>query len=140
MKLNKFLVAAAAVAVLPLSVANAEGPATQPELPVIGVNPDDAPVVEIQPGFPKTTDKPISLKGDSTVVAKPEFKGGVNGPELTQPELPAYGEKLVAPAVQPALPEYKAPKSQGTFKVEDGKTPAKADQAKRVLPRTSAVK
>lgn len=140
MKLNKFLVAAAAVAVLPLSVANAEGPATQPALPVIGVNPDDAPVVEIQPGFPETTDKPISLKGDSTVVAKPEFKGGVNGPELVQPELKPYGASLVAPAVQPALPEYKAPKSQGTFKVDKGTEAPKADQAKRVLPKTSAVK
>lgn len=140
MKLNKFLVAAAAVAVLPLSVANAEGPATQPALPVIGVNPDDAPVVEIQPGFPETTDKPISLKGESTVVAKPEFKGGVNGPELTQPELPAYGEKLVAPAVQPALPEYKAPKSQGTFRVEKDKEAGKAQNGQKVLPKTSAVK
>lgn len=140
MKLNKFLVAAAAVAVLPLSVANAEGPATQPALPVIGVNPDNAPVVETQPGFPETTDKPISLKGESTVVVKPEFKGGVNGPELTQPELPAYGEKLVAPAVQPALPEYKAPKSQGTFKVDKGTEAGKAQNGQRVLPRTSAVK
>ena len=130
MKLNKFLVAAAAVAVLPLSVANAEGPATQPELPVIGVNPDDAPVVETQPGFPETTDKPISLKGDSTVVAKPEFKGGVNGTGLVQPELPAYGEKLVAPEVH-TKPEYKAPK---------GTEAPKADQAKKVLPKTSAVK
>ena len=139
MKLNKFLVAAAAVAVLPLSVANAEGPATQPALPVIGVNPDDAPVVEIQPGFPKTTDKPISLKGDSTVVAKPEFKGGVNGPELTQPELPAYGEKLVAPEVH-TKPEYKAPKSQGTFKVDKGTEAGKAQNGQKVLPKTSAVK
>ena len=139
MKLNKFLVAAAAVAVLPLSVANAEGPATQPELPFIGVNPDDAPVVEIQPGFPEKTDKPISLKGESTVVAKPEFKGGVNGPELTQPELPAYGEKLVAPEVH-TKPEYKAPKSQGTFKVDKGTEAGKAQNGQKVLPKTSAVK
>ena len=139
MKLNKFLVAAAAVAVLPLSVANAEGPATQPELPFIGVNPDDAPVVEIQPGFPGETDEPISLKGESTVVAKPEFKGGVNGPSLVQPELKPYGASLVAPEVH-TKPEYKAPKSQGTFKVDKGTEAGKAQNGQKVLPKTSAVK
>ena len=137
MKLNKFLVAAAAVAVLPLSVANAEGPATQPALPVIGVNPDDAPVVETQPGFPEATDKPISVNGEGTFVGKREFKGGVNGTGLVQPELPAYGEKLVAPEVH-TKPEYKAPK--GTVRVDKGTEAPKADQAKRVLPKTSAVK
>ena len=134
MKLNKFLVAAAAVAVLPLSVANAEGPAA---LPVIGVNPDDAPVVETQPGFPEATDKPISVNGEGTFVGKREFKGGVNGTGLVQPELPAYGEKLVAPEVH-TKPEYKAPK--GTVRVDKGTEAPKADQAKKVLPKTSAVK
>ena len=48
MKLNKFLAVAVAATVLPLSVAHAEGPATQPELPEFtgGVNPADAPVLE----------------------------------------------------------------------------------------------
>ena len=137
MKLNKFLVAAAAVAVLPLSVANAEGPATQPALPVIGVNPDNAPVVETQPGFPETIEKPISVNGEGTFVGKREFKGGVNGTGLVQPELPAYGEKLVAPEVH-TKPEYKAPK--GTVRVDKGTEAPKADQAKKVLPKTSAVK
>ena len=137
MKLNKFLVAAAAVAVLPLSVANAEGPATQPELPVIGVNPDNAPVVETQPGFPEKTDKPISVNGEGTFVGKREFKGGVNGTGLVQPELPAYGEKLVALLVN-EKPVYNP--SKGTVKVDKGTEAPKADQAKRVLPKTSAVK
>ncbi len=53
MKLNKFLVAAAAVAVLPLSVANAN---------------DEAPKSE---------------KGPALVNEVPEFNGGVNGPVAT---------------------------------------------------------
>ena len=132
MKLNKFLVVAAAAAVLPLSVANAEGPTSSN-------GPAETPVVEPQPGFPEATDKPISLKGDGTVVGKPEFKGGVNGPELVQPELKPYGTSAVAPLVN-EKPEYKFPKSQGTFKVEDGKTPAKAQNGQKALPKTSAVK
>ena len=109
MKLNKFLVAAAAVAVLPLSVANAEEP-TSPN------GPAPAPTVE-----------------------KPEFTGGVNGPELVQPELKPYGTSAVAPEVH-TKPEYKAPKTEGTVKVEKGTEAPKADQTKKVLPKTSAVK
>ena len=116
MKLNKFLVVAAAAAVLPLSVANAEGTANVP-----GEQP---PVVEPEPFFPAGT---TSSNGEGLVnynPAKPEFKGGVNGTEA------AVLDK----------PEYKFPKSQGTFKVEDGKTPAKAQNGQKALPKTSAVK
>ena len=147
MKLNKFLVAAAAVAVLPLSVANAEGPAVQPENPefVGGANPADAPVLQPEPA-PRAivNDKGELLGTTDTLLAptveKPEFKGGVNGTGLVQPELKPYGASLVAPAVQPALPEYKAPKSQGTFKVDKGTEAGKAQNGQKVLPKTSAVK
>ena len=128
MKLNKFLVAAAAVAVLPLSVANAAEEAPVLEKPILKVNPDGT-----TEELPSVTAKGEVLNGD----AKPEFKGGVNGTGLVQPELPAYGEKLVAPEVH-TKPEYKAPK--GTFKVDKGTEAPKADQAKKVLPKTSAVK
>ena len=133
MKLNKFLVAAAAVAVLPLSVANAEEP-TSPN------GPAPAPTVE-----------------------KPEFTGGVNGAEAAvEPALPAldpatgkpfvgegkngtgaindvkpYGASVVKPLVN-EKPEYKP--SNGTFKVDKGTEAPKADQTKKVLPKTSAVK
>lgn len=144
MKLNKFLVAAAAVAVLPLSVANAEGPAVQPENPefVGGANPADAPVS--QPAPKAIVDDEGNLQGTTDTllaptVEKPEFKGGVNGTGLVQPELPAYGEKLVAPEVH-TKPEYKAPKSQGTFKVDKGTEAGKAQNGQKVLPKTSAVK
>ena len=106
MKLNKFLVAAAAVAVLPLSVANAEEP-TSPN------GPAPAPTVE-----------------------KPEFTGGVNGPELVQPELKPYGTSAVAPEVH-TKPEYKAPKTEGTVKVEKGTEAGKAQNGQKVLPKTS---
>ena len=120
MKLNKFLAVAVAATVLPLSVAHAEGPATQPELPEFtgGVNPADAPVLE-----------------------KPEFKGGVNGPGLVN-EKPDYGEKLVAPEVH-TKPEFKLPagkSSDDTFGPRKGQAPAKAQNGQKVLPKTSAVK
>ena len=146
MKLNKFLVAAAAVAVLPLSVANAEGPAVQPENPefVGGANPADAPVLQPEPAPRAIVNDKGELLGTTDTlpaptVEKPEFTGGVNGPSLVQPELKPYGASLVAPEVH-TKPEYKAPKSQGTFKVDKGTEAGKAQNGQKVLPKTSAVK
>ena len=125
MKLNKFLVAAAAVAVLPLSVANAEEPAPKPE----------------------------TSNGPAPLVNKGDY--AEKGPALVN-EVPAYGEKLVKPEVNDVpefkggvngteaavldKPEYKAPKSQGTFKVDKGTEAGKAQNGQKVLPKTSAVK
>ena len=135
MKLNKFLAAAVAATVLPLSVAHAEGPAAQPE----GVNGPGA----VQPALPAldpTTGKPVE---------------GVhqNGPGAVQPALPALDPSTGKPfvgvgqngpgAVQPALPEYKLPagkSSDDTFGPRKGQTPAKAQNGQKVLPKTSAVK
>ena len=135
MKLNKFLAAAVAATVLPLSVAHAEGPAAQPE----GVNGPGA----VQPALPAldpTTGKPV--EGVSQ-----------NGPGAVQPALPALDPSTGKPfvgvgqngpgAVQPALPEYKLPagkSSDDTFGPRKGQTPAKAQNGQKVLPKTSAVK
>ena len=111
MKLNnKFLLITTVVVALPLSVANAEnGPAlVQPEKPVYA---EKGPVLENE--------------------APGEFKGGVNGP-VTVTEKPAYGEKTVAPAVQPALPEYKVPSTV--------KNTVQGKNVQKALPKTSAVK
>lgn len=95
MKLNKFLAAAVAATVLPLSVAHAEGPATQPELPEFtgGVNPADAPVLE-----------------------KPEFKGGVNGAEPAVLEKPEF--KL--PAGKSSDDTFGPRKGQAPAKAQNG--------------------
>ena len=99
MKLNKFLVAAAAVAVLPLSVANAEeptssnGPALVNEVPEFngGVN---GPVA--------TNDvKSYAEKGAALVNEKPEYKV----PSTTKNTAPAKTDK-----VQKALPKTSAVK------------------------------
>ena len=114
MKLNKFLVAAAAVAVLPLSVASAAD--VQPELPEFkgGVNGEGT---QSDAKYSVTADGVVYSKGDdqgrAAVHNVPEFKGGVNGAE------PAVAEK----------PEYKA---------EEAQKPA--TPAKKVLPKTSAAK
>ena len=133
MKLNKFLVVAAAAAVLPLSVANAEGTANVP-----GEQP---PVVEPEPFFPAGT---TSSNGEGLVnynPAKPEFKGGVNAADAPTNDVPEFkGGVNGTEAAVLDKPEYKFPKSQGTFKVEDGKTPAKAQNGQKALPKTSAVK
>lgn len=137
MKLNKFLVAAAAVAVLPLSVANAEEPTSSngpAETPVLQPEPAPKAIVNDKGELLGTTD---TLPAPT--VEKPEFNGAVNGPSLVQPELKPYGASLVAPEVH-TKPEYKAPKSQGTFKVDKGTEAGKAQNGQRVLPRTSAVK
>ena len=115
MKLNKFLAVAVAATVLPLSVAHAEGPATQPELPEFtgGVNGAEAAVLE-KPEFkggvngegttaePKYKVRPDGVvynngddQGRAAVHNVPEFKGGVNGEGLIQPEIPEFPmEKL----------------------------------------------
>lgn len=130
MKLNKFLVAAAAVAVLPLSVANAAEEAPVLEKPILKVNPDGS-----TEELPSVTAKGTPETGD----AKVDFNGAVNGPGLVQPELKPYGTSLVAPEVH-TKPEYKAPKSQGTFKVDKGTEAGKSQNGQKVLPKTSAVK
>ena len=138
MKLNKFLVAAAAVAVLPLSVANAEeptssnGPADVPVLekpavgldgqPTTGVNGTEAPALE-KPAVGLDGKPTTGVNGAGTVNNVPEFKGGVNGTEA------AVLDK----------PEYKAP-NKGTFKVDKGTEAGKAQNGQKVLPKTSAVK
>ena len=138
MKLNKFLVAAAAVAVLPLSVANAEeptssnGPAETPVLekpavgldgqPTTGVNGTEAPALE-KPAVGLDGQPTTGVNGAGTVNNVPEFKGGVNGTEA------AVLDK----------PEYKLP-NKGTFKVDKGTEAGKAQNGQKVLPKTSAVK
>ena len=138
MKLNKFLVAAAAVAVLPLSVANAEeptssnGPADAPVLekpavgldgqPTTGVNGTEAPALE-KPAVGLDGKPTTGVNGAGTVNNVPEFKGGVNGTEA------AVLDK----------PEYKLP-NKGTFKVDKGTEAGKAQNGQKVLPKTSAAK
>ena len=112
MKLNKFLVAAAAVAVLPLSVANAVEEAPVVEKPFLKVNPDGS-----------TEELPaVTAKGTPEV----EFKGGVNGTGLVHEKAP-YAEK--GTSLVNEKPE---------FKLSDLQKPAKP--VKKVLPKTHAVK
>ena len=129
MKLNKILVAAAAVAVLPLSVAHAVEEAPVVEKPEVVFDANGQPVIK-EGKFetrPSVTQKGTSEVADEKPTVKvlpngqvegkispavhnvPEFKGGVNGAE------PAVAEK----------PEYKAEKAQKPV---------------RVLPKTHAVK
>ena len=130
MKLNKILVAAAAVAVLPLSVAHAVDETPVVEKPEVVLDANGQPVIK-EGKFetrPSVTQKGTSEVADEKPTVKvlpngqvegkvspavhnvPEFKGGVNGAEA------AVAEK----------PEYKAEKAQ--------------KPAKRVLPKTHAVK
>ena len=161
MKLNKFLAAAVAATVLPLSVAHAEGPAAQPE----GVN-GPAAVQPALPALDPTTGKPVegvSQNGPGAVqpalpaldptTGKPVEGVHQNGPGAVQPALPALDPSTGKPfvgvgqngpgAVQPALPEYKLPagkSSDNTFGPRKGQVPAKAQNGQKVLPKTSAVK
>ena len=121
MKLNKFLVAAAAVAVLPLSVANAEEPTSsngpalvQPENPPYAVN------------GPSEVNQPVAVGLDG----KPTT--GVNGPAAVNDVKP-YGASVVKPLVN-EKPEYKV---SSTTK---NTAPAKTDKVQKALPKTSAVK
>ena len=130
MKLNKILVAAAAVAVLPLSVAHAVDQTPVVEKPEVVFDANGQPVIK-EGKFetrPSVTQKGTSEVADEKPTVKvlpngqvegkvspavhnvPEFKGGVNGAEA------AVAEK----------PEYKAEKAQRP--------------AKKVLPKTHAVK
>ena len=130
MKLNKILVAAAAVAVLPLSVAHAVDQTPVVEKPEVVFDANGQPVIKdgkfetrpsvTQQGTSEVADEKPTVKvlPNGQVEGKvspavhnvPEFKGGVNGAEA------AVAEK----------PEYKAEKAQRP--------------AKRVLPKTHAVK
>ena len=128
MKLNKFLVAAAAVAVLPLSVANAEDQPTHQN------GPKDEPTL-VQPTAPE-----FDASNVGTVNDVPKFKGGVNGTEaavLDKPEFKGGVNAADAPVLD--KPEYKLP-NKGTFKVDKGTEAGKAQNGQKVLPKTSAVK
>lgn len=129
MKLNKFLVAAAAVAVLPLSVANAEDQPTHQN------GPKDEPTL-VQPTAPE-----FDASNVGTVNDVPKFKGGVNGTEAAVLDKPEFkGGVNGTEAAVLDKPEYKAPKSQGTFRVDKGTEAGKAQNGQKVLPKTSAVK
>ena len=135
MKLNKFLVAAAAVAVLPLSVANAEGPETNnvPEFKG-GVNGAEPAIHNIGPYAekgPSAVAEPVAVGLDGEPVK------GVNGPGGAVNDVKPYGASVVKPLVN-EKPAYNP--SKGTVRVDKGTEAPKADQAKRVLPKTSAVK
>ena len=130
MKLNKFLAVAVAATVLPLSVAHAEGPAVQPELPEFkgGVNGEGTTA---EPKYKVTSDGVVYSNGDdqgrAAVHNVPEFKGGVNGAK------PAVLDK----------PEFKLPagtSSDDTFGPRKGQTPSGTQKGHKTLPRTSAVK
>ena len=129
MKLNKFLVAAAAVAVLPLSVAHAVEEAPVVEKPEVVLDANGQPVIK-DGKFetrPSATQKGEALVND----AKVEFKGGVNGPGLVNEKAP-YAEK--GASLVNEKPE---------FNLEDLKKsekPAPAKPVKKVLPKTHAVK
>ena len=134
MKLNKFLVAAAAVAVLPLSVASAAEVLDKPELvldasgkpafekshgtPAVENKEEYNPVAETSKvRFDEKTGKTVQYShGLPATAEKAEFRGGVNGAEA------AVAEK----------PEYKAEKATDK-KATDRKV-------RRVLPKTHAVK
>ena len=122
MKLNKILVAAAAVAVLPLSVANAVEEAPVVEKPFLKVNPDGS-----TEELPAVTAKGTPEVGD----AKVEFKGGVNGTGLVHEKAP-YAEK--GTSLVNEKPEFKLSDLQKPAK------PAPAKPVKKVLPKTHAVK
>ena len=94
MKLNKILVAAAAVAVLPLSVAHAVEEAPVVEKPTVKVLPNGQVEGKISPAVHNV----------------PEFKGGVNGAEAAVAEKPEYkAEKAQKPAKR-VLPKTHAVK------------------------------
>ena len=133
MKLNKFLAVAVAATVLPLSVAHAVDETPVVEKPEVVFDANGQPVIgkdgkfETRPsvtqkGTPEVSDEKPTVKvlPNGQVEGKispavhnvPEFKGGVNGAEA------AVAEK----------PEYKPEKASNDKK------------ARRVLPKTSAVK
>ena len=132
MKLNKFLAVAVAATVLPLSVAHAVDETPVLEKPEVVFDANGQPVIKdgkfetrpsvTQKGTPEVSDEKPTVKvlPNGQVEGKispavhnvPEFKGGVNGAEA------AVAEK----------PEYKPEKASNDKK------------ARRVLPKTSAVK
>ena len=132
MKLNKFLAVAVAATVLPLSVAHAVDETPVLEKPEVVFDANGQPVIKdgkfetrpsvTQKGSSEVADEKPTVKvlPNGQVEGKvspavhnvPEFKGGVNGAEA------AVAEK----------PEYKPEKASNDKK------------ARRVLPKTSAVK
>ena len=119
MKLNnKFLLIATAVVALPLSVANAEGPAVQPASPEFngGVNPAEAPVEPALPSLDPATGKPFVGQGQ-------------NGP-VTINDVKPYAEK--GEALINEKPEYKVPSK--------AKNTVQGKNVQKALPKTSAVK
>ena len=118
MKLNKILVAAAAVAVLPLSVAHAVEEAPVVEKPEVVFDANGQPV--IKDGKFETRPS-VTQKGTSEVAdEKPTVKVLPNG----------QVEGKISPAVH-NVPEFKG----GVNGAEKAQKPAK-----RVLPKTHAVK
>ena len=132
MKLNKFLVAAAAVAVLPLSVANAVEEAPVLEKPILTFDKDGNPVEtpSVTAKGPSEVHEPVAVGLDGQPTT------GVNGTGAVHDVKP-YGTSAVAPLVN-EKPAYNP--SKGTVRVDKGTEAPKADQAKKVLPKTSAVK
>ena len=114
MKLNKFLAVVVAATVLPLSVAHAEGPAVQLELPEFkgGVNGEGT---QSDAKYSVTADGVVYSKGDDQARAAvhnvPEFKGGVNEAEEAGAEKPVYKpEKATDKKVRRVLPKTHAVK------------------------------
>ena len=142
MKLNKFLVAAAAVAVLPLSVAHAEGPAVH-DVPEFKGGVNGPGLVNEKPDYGEKLVAPEALNKDRVYLGedgKLHAYEGVNGPGAVHGVKP-YGTSLVAPEVH-TKPEFKLPTqgSNDTFGPRKGQAPAKAQNGQKVLPKTSAVK
>ena len=144
MKLNKFLAAAVAATVLPLSVAHAEGPATQPELPEFTGGVNGPGLVNEKPDYGEKLVAPEVLNKDRVYLGedgKLHPYEGVNGPGAVH-DIKPYGKALVAPEIH-TKPEYKLPagkSSDDTFGPRKGQAPAKAQNGQKVLPKTSAVK
>ena len=146
MKLNKFLVAAATVAVLPLSVANAEGPDAASEAAHADAWEAAAnAAANAKPTWNTPTAKEgKDAEGKYADAAEAEYKKltatSEKGEALVQPENPAFvGGVNGTEAAVLDKPEYKLP-NKGTFKVENGKEAGKAQNGQKVLPKTSAVK
>ena len=143
MKLNKFLAAAVAATVLPLSVAYAEGPAVN-DVPEFKGGVNGPGLVNEKPDYGEKLVAPEVLNKDRVYVGedkKPHAYEGVNGPGAVHDVKP-YGTSLVAPEVH-TKPEFKLPagkSSDDTFGPRKGQAPAKAQNGQKVLPKTSAVK
>lgn len=143
MKLNKFLAAAVAATVLPLSVAHAEGPAVH-DVPEFKGGVNGPGLVNEKPDYGEKLVAPEVLNKDRVYLGedgKLHPYEGVNGSGAVH-DIKPYGKSLVAPEVH-TKPEYKLPagkSSDDTFGPRKGQAPAKAQNGQKVLPKTSAVK